>query len=347
MELTRRRLAALLSLSAAAPALACTMTVPRPLPSWKDGPARRALLDFVAKVTTEGPEFVPPHRRIATFDNDGTLWVEKPIYTEALFLFDRARDLAAADPALAAKPAYKAILSRDHAKLASLGEADILGLVNDTHAGMTAEAFSKTASDWIAKRKDPRFGRLFSELVYQPQLELLAFLRMYRFTPFIVSGGGVDFMRTFAASAYGIAPHQVVGSSGKLAFEMRGDRGFVFKQPGVGAIDDKAGKPVNIDLHIGQRPILAFGNSDGDLQMLQYAATGYGPRLALLLHHDDAVREYAYDRDSSVGHLDVALDEAGRRGWTVVSMKRDWKTIFPFESSAESGAGTGSRHSPV
>jgi len=328
--LTRRGLAALIAAAAAAPALAAQSA--RPMPSWNDGASRTAILDFVRRVTTRGPDYVPPGERIATFDNDGTLWVEAPIYTEAVFLADRVKALVEDNPELRQQQPYKAVLDGDRAQLARLTEADIVRLFDETHSGMTAEAFADLARDWIDSRRDGRFKRLYRELVYQPQLELLSHLRANGFTTFIVSGGGVDFMRGFTERAYGIPPHQVIGSSGKASFALQDDRGVILKQPGVGSVDDKAGKPVNIALHIGHRPILAFGNSDGDLEMLQYTTTGDGARMGLILHHDDAAREYAYDRQSAVGKLDKALDEAPRRGWTVVSMKRDWRRVFPFDA---------------
>lgn len=301
-----------------------------PLPSWNDGPARAALLDFVARVTDEsGPEYVPPPERIATFDNDGTLWCEQPVYVQAVFALDRARVMAAENPALAEQPAFRAILTNDRDAMARFGESELGELVAATHAGMTPEAFVEIARDWLATAEHPRFHRLYTDCIYQPQLELLAYLRAHGFKTFIVTGGGIDFVRAYGDPAYGIPPQQVVGSSTKTRFEADGDEARLVKLPEVNSIDDKDGKPININLHIGRRPILAFGNSDGDLAMLQYTAAGPGPRLMLLVHHDDADREYAYDRNSPVGRLDLAWDEADRRGWTVVSMKRDWKVIFP------------------
>jgi phosphoglycolate phosphatase-like HAD superfamily hydrolase len=307
-------------------------TVDEPLPSWNDGPARQAIVDFVTRVTDEsGPDFVPPAERIATFDNDGTLWCEQPVYVQAVFALDRARVLAARDPSLAEKPAFRAILNRDRDAMARLGEREIGELVAATHAGMTPEAFVEIARDWLATAEHPRFHRPYTRCVYQPQLELLNYLRANGFKTFLVTGGGVDFVRAFAEPVYGIPPERTVGSSTKTRFEIGadGDDARLIKLPELNSIDDKDGKPININLQIGRRPILAFGNSDGDLAMLQYTAAGKGPRLMLLVHHDDPDREYAYGRESRVGRLDKALDEADRRGWLVVSMKRDWKTVFP------------------
>jgi phosphoglycolate phosphatase-like HAD superfamily hydrolase len=331
MDLTRRGLTALILAASAVPALAAQAD---PLPSWNPGATRTTLLNFVRRVTTPGPDFAPPERRIATFDNDGTLWVEAPLYTEAVFLVDRVKALVEDNPELRQQQPYKAVMDGDRAAVARFTEADIAKLFDETHSGMSVETFSALATDWVDTRKDGRFKRLYRELIYQPQLELLAYLRANGFTTFIVSGGGVDFMRTFTQRAYGIPPHQVIGSSGKTSFQLQDDHGLLLKESGIGSVDDKAGKPVNIGLHIGQRPLLAFGNSDGDLEMLQYTTTGDGPRLGLLVHHDDAAREYAYDRQSAVGKLDKALDEALKRGWTVVSMKSDWKRIFPFDPVA-------------
>jgi len=301
-----------------------------PLPSWADGAARAAILDFVDRVTDEnGPDFVPPDDRIAAFDNDGTLWCEQPIYVQAAFAFDRAREMAAKDPSLAGRATFRAILDRDRQAMSRLTEPEIVELVAATHAGMTPEAFVGFARDWLSTAEHPRFHRLYTRCVYQPQLELLELLRKNEFRTFIVTGGGVDFVRAFARPTYGVPPERVIGSSAKTRFEVVGDNARLVKLPELNSVDDKEGKPININLHVGQRPILAFGNSDGDLAMLQHAAAGDAPSLMLLLHHDDAEREYAYDRDSPIGRLDNAWDEAKRRGWTIVGMKRDWKSIFP------------------
>ncbi len=307
-----------------------------PLPSWNDGPAKRALLKFVSEVTDPKSEkFVKPPERIATFDNDGTLWCEQPVYFQAIFIVDRVRELAAKDPAMKDKPPLKAILESDRDAMAKLGEQGIAELIAATHTGMTPEDFTRIARLWLESAKHPRFKRPFTECVYQPQLELLAYLRGNGFKTFIVSGGGVDFIRAYAEPAYGIPPEQVIGSSTKTKFELRDGKAVLIKLPELNSIDDKEGKPININLNIGRRPILAFGNSDGDQQMLEYTSSGSGPRLGLILHHDDAEREYAYDRDSKVGRLDKALNEAPKRGWIVVSMKKDFKVVFPPERKKE------------
>jgi phosphoserine phosphatase len=303
-----------------------------PLPAWNEGVPKRAVIEFVTRVTTQGrPDFVAPSGRIATIDNDGTLWCEQPVYFQAVFVFDRVRQLAGTNPELKEKQPYRAILENDRAAMASFTKYDLLTLLATTHSGMTSEEFDRMARNWLDTARHPRFHRLFKECVYQPQLELLAYLKTNGFKTFIVSGGGIDFIRGYAEETYGIPPERVVGSSVKTRFELRDGKAELLKLPELNSLDDGAGKPVNIDLHIGRRPILAFGNSDGDLEMLQYTADGPGPRLMLLLHHDDAQREYAYDRESKVGRLDKAWDEATKRGWTVVSMKDDFKTVFAFE----------------
>jgi phosphoglycolate phosphatase-like HAD superfamily hydrolase len=300
------------------------------LPSWNEGAAKKAIVAFVARVTTEGgPDFVPARERIATFDNDGTLWCEQPIYVQAVFVLDRARAMAAQDPSLKEKPGFQALLSNDRDAMARLNHTEIASLIAATHAGMTPHAFEEIAKTWLATAQHPKFRRLYKQCVYQPQLELLAYLRANGFKLFIVTGGGIEFVRAFSEEAYDVPPERVIGSSTKTRFELRDGKYELIKLPEIGSIDDGEQKPININLHIGRRPILAFGNSDGDLEMLQYTAAGRGARLALLVHHDDATREYAYDRASRVGHLDKALDAAQQQGWTVVSMKNDWRTIFP------------------
>lgn len=303
-----------------------------PLPSWNDGPAKQAILDFVSRVTQEGgPDFVAPEARIATFDNDGTLWAEQPMYFQLAFVLDRVRALAPEHPEWKETAPFSAVLSGDQAALAKLGHDDIVQLLAATHSGMTSEEFAGQAGSWLATARHPRFGKPFQEVIYLPMVELLTYLRANDFETFIVSGGGVEFIRAFAEDAYGVPPQQVVGSSLAERFELRDGRGVLVKLPKVGSIDDKGEKPVNINLHIGRRPILAFGNSDGDLEMLQYTTTDDGPGLGLLLHHDDSEREWAYDRDSSIGRLDRALDEAPARGWIVVSMQEDFARVFRFE----------------
>ena len=344
MELSRRHLGALglATLATLAARVPADAAADDPLPSWNDGPVKQAILGFVARTTTPGPGFVPATERIATFDNDGTLWCEQPIYVEAAFALERARELAKADPALAARPAFKTVVAGDPAAIGALTEKELVELVLATHTNLTDEAFIATVKAWLATARHPRFGRPYTELVYQPQLELLAFLRANGFKTFIVSGGGVDFMRAFAEAAYGVPPEQVIGSSGKTSFQLDGETASLFKLPEIGSVDDGPGKPQNIGLVIGRRPVVAVGNSDGDLPMLQYATGGARPALALLVHHDDAAREYAYDRASKIGTLDKAWDEATRRGWPLISMRRDWKQIFPARRATKdpkNGAG--------
>jgi phosphoglycolate phosphatase-like HAD superfamily hydrolase len=301
-----------------------------PLPSWNEGAAKKAIVAFVTRVTTEGsPDFVPAKERIATFDNDGTLWCEQPIYVQTAFAFDRARTMALQNPSLKEKPGFAAILSNDRVAMAQFGQVELATLIAVTHAGITPEAFHDIAKTWLATAEHPALHRLYKECRYQPQLELLAYLRANAFKLFIVTGGGTDFVRAFAEEAYDVPRERVIGSLIRTRFEIRDGKAEVIKLPEIGDINDREAKPINIDLHIGRRPILAFGNSDGDLQMLEYTTSGQGARLSLLVHHDDAAREYAYDRDSRVGHLDKALDAAKQKGWTIVSMKNDWRTIFP------------------
>ena len=300
-----------------------------PLPSWKEGPAKAAILKFVAAVTDKsGEDYVKPVERIAVFDNDGTLWVEHPMYTQLVFAFDRVKELAPQHPEWKTQQPFKALLEGDMKTVGASGMKGLMEIVMATHSGMTAAEFEKTASNWLATHKQPRFKRPYTECVYQPQLELLAYLRANGFKTFIVSGGGIQFMRPWAEKVYGVPPEQVIGSSIKTRFVMQGDQARLVRLPEIDFIDDKDGKPVGIHKFIGRKPILAFGNSDGDLQMLQYTDTGAGPRLMLLLHHDDGEREYAYDRETHVGRLDKALDEANRRKWVVVSMKNDFRTVF-------------------
>ena len=301
-----------------------------PMPSWKTGPAKERIIDFVTAVTDEtSPDYVPPGERIAVFDNDGTLWSERPVYFQLLFAIDRIKALAPQHPEWKTQQPFKAVLENDMDALADSGEKGLLQLVMASHAGMTTEEFSQIVTEWLATAQHPRFKRPYTELVFQPMLELLDYLRSNGFKTFIVSGGGIEFMRPWVESVYGIPPEQVVGSSIKTRFEMRDGVPVLVRLPEVHFIDDKAGKPVGINEYIGRRPIAAFGNSDGDLQMLQWTAAGKGRRFMLLVHHTDAEREYAYDRKSHVGKLDKALDEANRRGWTVVDMKNNWKVIYP------------------
>ena len=304
-----------------------------PLPSWNDEAAKTSITDFVARVTAQGgPDFVPPDQRIAVFDNDGTLWIEQPMYVQLAFILDRVRALAPQNPAWKSKQPYKAVLDGNMKALAASGEKGLVELMAATHAGMTADEFSKIVTDWIAAARHPKFNKPYTELVYQPMLEVLAYLRANGFKTFIVSGGGIEFMRPWAEKVYGIPPEQVVGSSIKTRFEMRDGRPVLMRLPQINFIDDKTGKPVGINQHIGRRPIAAFGNSDGDLEMLQWTTmSGSGARFGLIVHHTDAEREYAYDRQSHVGKLDKALDAAAINKWTVVDMKKDWKRVFAFQ----------------
>jgi hypothetical protein len=303
-----------------------------PLRSWNDGAAKKSITDFVARVTTQGgPDFVPPAERIAAFDNDGTLWSEQPMYVQIAFMLDRAKALAPLNPEWKSKQPFQAVLDGDMRALAASGEKGLVELMAATHAGMTTDEFSKIVSDWLATAHHPRFKRPYTEVVYQPMLELLAYLRTNGFKTFIVSGGGIEFMRPWSERVYGVPPEQLVGSSIKAKFEMRDGRPTLFRLPEINFIDDKTGKPIGINAHIGRRPIAAFGNSDGDLEMLQWTTMSGGVRLGLIVHHTDAEREYAYDRQSHFGKLDRALDAAAANKWTVVDMKRDWKRVFAFE----------------
>jgi len=327
---TRRNiLAGCLALGAlvSAPCLGAAQSAD-PLPSWNAGPAKAAITGYVARVTKQGPDFVPPAERIAVFDNDGTLWAEQPIYFQFAFAMERIGQMVAKDPALRQKPAFAAIADRDQAAMAKLSEKDLAEAVFAVQVGLTTAEYQEVARAWLDQARHPRFHTPYTALTYQPQLELLAFLRGAGFKTYIVSGGEVQFMRTFAEQAYGVPPEQVIGSSLTSKFELRDGKGVLITKPVLGSMDDGPGKPSNIDLHIGRQPLVAVGNSDGDLQMLQYSASSTRANLQILVHHDDAVREYAYDRQSKIGKLDKALDEAGARGWTIVSMKNDWKTVF-------------------
>ena len=303
-----------------------------PLPSWNEGGAKRSIFDFVQRVTAPGgKDFVPEPERVAAFDNDGTLWAEQPFYFQLVFALDRVKALAPKHPEWKEKEPFKSVLAGDLKSVLAGGEHALVELIMATHAGTTTEEFEQVVKDWIASAKHPRFNRPYTECVYQPMLELLVYLRANGFKTYIVSGGGIEFMRPWVERVYGIPPEQVVGSSIKVKYELRDGRPVLARLPEINFIDDKAGKPVGIHYHIGRRPIAAFGNSDGDFQMLEWTTGGSGPRLGLIVHHDDAEREWAYDRKSSIGKLDRGLDEAPKRGWVVVSMKRDWKFIFPFD----------------
>jgi phosphoglycolate phosphatase-like HAD superfamily hydrolase len=303
---------------------------PDPLPSWNDGRTKQAIVDFVRRVTTPGPDFVAPAERIATFDNDGTLWAEQPIYFQFAFALDEVRRVAPQHPEWRDTEPFRSVIAGDMKGVMESGHKGLLEILAVSHSGMTTFAYNRTVADWFETARHPTKHVLYLDLVYQPQLELLAYLRANGFKTFIVSGGGIEFMRVFADKSYGIPPEQVVGSSGVTKFEMAADgKPVLMKEPKVEFIDDGPGKPVGIDRFIGRRPIFAFGNSDGDLQMLEWTAAGDGLRFMGIVHHTDAEREWAYDRQSRVGRLDKALDAADARGWTVVDMKRDWRTVFP------------------
>ncbi len=301
-----------------------------PLPSWNEGPVKRAIVSFVDKVSKEGTlDFVPVSERIATFDNDGTLWCEQPMYVQAAFAMYRVRALAGQHPEWSQKQPFKAVLQGDMKTVMEEGARAAMAILAATHAGMTPEEFEGIVSEWLTTARHPRFGRPYTELVYQPMLELLRYLRKRGFKTFVVSGGGVDFMRPWTSRVYGIPPEQVIGSAIKLKYELRDGQPILMRLPEVDFIDDKAGKPVGIQKGIGRRPIAVFGNSDGDYEMLRWTTAAKGPRLGLIVHHTDGEREYAYDRNSQVGRLDKALDDAPARGWVVVDMKSDWKVVFP------------------
>jgi phosphoserine phosphatase len=305
-----------------------------PLPSWNDGAAKNAIVDFVQSVTTKGsPNFVPVDKRIAAFDNDGTLWAEQPMYFQLLFALDRVKALAPKHPEWKTKESFASLLKGNVKGALAGGERAMLEIVMSTHANMTTEEFEQIVKDWLATAKHPKTKRRYTEMVYQPMLELLSYLRMNGFKTFIVSGGGIEFMRPWTEKIYGIPPEQVVGSSIKTKFELRDGKPVLVRLPEINFIDDKEGKPVAINQHIGRRPIIAFGNSDGDLQMLQWTAAGKGPRFMGIVHHTDAEREWAYDRKSHIGRLDKALDEAKEKGWVMVDMKNDWKRVFPIQKS--------------
>jgi phosphoglycolate phosphatase-like HAD superfamily hydrolase len=304
-----------------------------PLPSWNDTAPKKAIFEFVARVTQEGsPDFVPPPARIATFDNDGTLWAEQPMYFQLLFALYRVKVLAPKHPEWKADEPFASLLKGDVKGALAGGEPALVKIVAATHSGMTEVEFNEIVTNWIAEAKHPITKKLYTEMVYQPMLELTAYLRSNGFKTFIVSGGGIDFMRPWTDKTYGIPPEQVVGSAGKTKFEMLNGKPVLMRLPAIDFIDDGPGKPVGINGHIGRRPIAAFGNSDGDMQMLQYTTGSSGARFGLLVHHTDAEREWAYDRKSSVGKLDKALDAAPAAGWIVTDMKNDWKKIFPFGS---------------
>ncbi len=304
-----------------------------PLPSWNDGAVKKSITDFVARTTTQGsPDFVLVAERIATFDNDGTLWAEQPAYFQAAFASDRIKALAPKNPDWKTRQPFKGVIEGDAKAIAAAGEKGLVQIMAASHTGMTVEEFHKAVLGWLATARHPRFNRPYTDLIYQPMHELLVYMRANGFKTFIVSGGGIEFMRPWTEKVYGIPPEQVVGSSGITQFRMRQDgKPELFKLANVEFVDDGPGKAVGINRFIGRRPVFAFGNSDGDHQMLQWTAAGAGTRFMGIVHHTDAEREWAYDRKSSIGRLDKALDEGLARGWTIVDMKRDWKKVFAFE----------------
>ena len=303
-----------------------------PLPSWNNTAPKKSIMEFVEKTTKTGsPDFVPLAERIATFDNDGTLWAEQPMYFQAFFIFDRIKQLAPQHPEWRSEEPFASVLKDDIKGALSGGTEALLEMAMATHAGTTTEEFGQIVIDWLTTAKHPKTGCFYTEMVYQPMLELLTYLRAKGFKTFIVSGGGIEFMRPWVERVYGIPPEQIVGSSIKTKYEVRDGKPVLTRLPELNFIDDKAGKPVGINQHIGRRPIMAFGNSDGDFEMLEWTTSGTGLRFGLLIHHTDDIREWAYDRDSHIGRLDRGLDEGPRRGWTIVNIKDDWKGIFPFE----------------
>jgi len=332
-----RRIQNLVTIALACMVVSMTIAAPAadPLPSWSDGAVKQSIVEFVAKVTKDGsPDFVPLEERIATFDNDGTLWCEQPMYFQLFFALDRVKMLAPQHPEWKTKEPFASLLKGDVKGALAGGEHAILEIIVATHAGMTTAEFEKIVADWIATAKHPKFKRPYTECIYQPMVELLAYLRANGFKTFIVSGGGIEFMRPWTEKVYGIPPEQVVGSSIKTKYEMRDGKPVLMRLPEMNFIDDKAGKPVGINEHIGRRPIAAFGNSDGDQQMLEWTQAGSGARLMMLVHHDDAAREFAYGAESKIGTFsDALMAEAKKNGWTVISMKDDWKTIFAFEGN--------------
>jgi len=301
-----------------------------PLPSWNDGATKTRIVDFVSAVTKQGGKgFVSPAERIAVFDNDGTLWSEQPMYFQLAFALDRVKALAPQHPEWKTTEPFRSVLAGDMAGVAAGGEKAVAEIVAASHAGTTSEEFEQIVADWIATAKHPKFKRRYDELVYQPMLELLEYLRANGFKTYIVSGGGIEFMRAFAERVYGIPPEQVIGSSIRTEYQVRDGTPVIARLPEIDFIDDKAGKPVGIHKFIGRRPIVAFGNSDGDFEMLEWTTSGAGRRLGAIVHHTDAEREFAYDRESHIGRLVRGLDAAAGRGWVVIDMKQDWKRVYP------------------
>ncbi len=303
-----------------------------PLPSWNEGASKKAIVDYVAKVTDKGSrDYVLPKDRIAVFDNDGTLWCEQPLYFQFVFALDRVKAMAPAHPEWKDKEPFKSAIAGDAKGLMASGEKGLIEIMAVTHTGMTTEEFEAVVKEWLKTARHPKYNRPYSELTYQPMQEVLDYLRANGFKTYIVSGGGVEFMRAFAEETYGIPPEQVIGSSGKLKYEVRDGKPVLVKLPEVDFIDDKEGKPIGIQKFIGKRPVIAFGNSDGDFQMLQWTTAGTGARLGMIVHHTDAQRETAYDRKSHIGTLDKALDQAPKSGWVLIDMKKDWKMVFRSE----------------
>jgi len=330
--LLRQRFGLALLLTLALPLL---VQANEPLPSWNDGPAKKSIIEFVQAVTDQSSkDFVKPAERIAVFDNDGTLWSEQPAYFELLFAFDEVKRTAAQHPEWKTTQPFKAVLENDHQALAASGMEGLLKIVSATHGGMTTEAFDDYAKTWFSQARHPKTGKPYTEMIFQPMLEMLDYLRSQNFKTYIVSGGDTGFMRAFADQVYGIPPEQVIGTTFVTSYQFKDGKASIVRTPKVAHNDDGPGKPVSIDAVIGRRPILAFGNSDGDLQMLQWTAAGPGKRFMGLVHHTDAKREWAYDRQSNIGRLDKALDEAKSRGWTVVDMASEWRRIYPFDPPA-------------
>ncbi|MFM2198775.1 MAG: hypothetical protein RLZZ505_2207 [Verrucomicrobiota bacterium] len=313
-----------------ATAFTTTICAADPLPSWNDTAPKQSIIAFVEKVTKEGaPGFIPAPERIAVFDNDGTLWAEQPMYFQLFFAIDRIKALAPQHPEWKDKEPFASLLKGDVKSALAGGEHALAEIVMATHAGLTTEEFEKVVTDWITTAKHPTTGKLYTEMVYQPMLELLTYLRANGFKTYIVSGGGIEFMRPWTERVYGIPPEQVVGSSGGLKYELLDGKPVLIKLPEIAHNDDKEGKPVGIQRHIGRRPLMAFGNSDGDFQMLEWTTSGTGARFGMIIHHTDAEREFSYDRESHIGKLAKGLDEGKKIGWSIVSMKDDWKTVFP------------------
>jgi len=321
----RRILLGLLLAAIALPAMAATAL----LPSWRDGASKARIVSFVQAVTDPASrDYVPPAERIAVFDNDGTLWTEQPMYFQLAFVLDRIKALAPLHPEWQSQEPFRSVLAGNLAGVAATGEQGLLEMVSATHARMTSEEFRATVTQWLATARHPRFQRGYAELTFAPMQELMGYLRANGFRTYVVSGGGIEFLRVFSERVYGVPPEQVIGSTIRTAYEVRDGKPVLVRLPDVEFINDKAGKPVAIHKYIGRRPILAFGNSDGDFEMLEYTTSGPGPRLGLIVRHDDEQREYAYDRASSIGRLERALDESARRGWVVVSMKSDWSRVY-------------------